>query len=118
MRVLFDQGTPVPIRRYLEAHEVRTVAEQGWSTLKNGELLAAAEAAAFDVLLTTDKNIRYQQNLSQRRIAIVVLGEQQWPRLRSQVRLVQEAINGATVGSYLELDFPAEPKRNDSERGS
>ena len=118
MRVLLDQGTPVPIRRHLEGHEVRTVAQQGWGQLKNGELLAAAEAAAFDVLLTTDKNIRYQQNLSQRRIAIVVLGEQQWPRLRSHVRLVLEAINATTPGSYVEVDFPAEAKPSQPEHGS
>ena len=77
MRVLFDQATPVPIRPHLEGHEVRTATQKGWNTLKNGELLAAAETAGFDVLLTTDKNIRYQQDLSRRKIAIVVLGEQQ-----------------------------------------
>lgn len=118
MRILFDQGTPVPIRRHLEGHEVRTVAQQGWGRLKNGELLAAAETAGFNVLLTTDKNIRYQQNLSARRIAIVVLGEQQWPRLRSHVRLVLEAINAAAPGSYLEVDFPPEAKRSQPEHGS
>jgi hypothetical protein len=71
MRVLFDQAVPVPIRPHLAGHEVRTAAEEGWDTLKNGELLTAAEQAGFDALLTTDKNIRYQQNLSQRKIAIV-----------------------------------------------
>ncbi|HET6217112.1 MAG TPA: hypothetical protein VFE27_08855 [Acidobacteriaceae bacterium] len=60
MRVLFDQATPVPIRSYLKGHEIRTAAQQGWDTLKNGELLAAAEAEGFEVLLTTDKNMRYQ----------------------------------------------------------
>ena len=118
MRVLFDQATPVPIRPHLEGHDVRTAAQEGWDTLKNGELLAAAEASGFDVLLTTDKNIRYQQDLSQRKIAIVVLGEQQWPRLRSHVRLVAEAINLALPGSYTEVDLPAEPKRSRSEHGS
>jgi hypothetical protein len=59
MRVLFDQATPVPIRPHLEGHEVRTASQEGWDTLKNGELLAAAEACGFDVLLTTDKNIRF-----------------------------------------------------------
>ena len=104
MRVLFDQATPLPIRPHLERHEVRTAAQQGWDTLKNGELLAAAESAGFDVLLTTDKNIRYQQNLSERKIAIVVLGQQQWPKLRPHVRLVVEAVNGAMPGSYTEVD--------------
>jgi hypothetical protein len=86
MRVLFDQAAPVPIRPYLEGHEVRTAAQQGWDTLKNGELLAAA--GGFDVLLTTDKNMPYQQNLAGRRIAVVVLGLQQWPGLRPNVRRV------------------------------
>jgi hypothetical protein len=106
MRVLFDQAVPVPIRPHLVGHEVRTAAEEGWDTLKNGELLTAAEQADFDVLLTTDKNIRYQQNLSQRKIAIVVLGQQQWPKLRPHVRLVVEAVNAAVPGSYTEVDFP------------
>jgi hypothetical protein len=78
---------------------------------RNGELLAAAEASGFDVLLTTDKNIRYQQDSSQRKIAVVVLGEQQWPRLRPHVRLVVEAVNAAVPGSYIEVDLPAEPNR-------
>ncbi len=106
MRVLFDQAVPVPIRPHLVGHEVRTAAEKGWDTLKNGELLTAAEQAGFDVLLTTDKNIRYQQNLSQRKIAIIVLGQQQWPKLRPHVRLVVEAVNAAVSGSYIEVDFP------------
>jgi hypothetical protein len=62
MRVLFDQATPVPIRSFLEGHTVSTAAHEGWDRLQNGELLNAAEAAGFDVLLTTDKNMRYQQN--------------------------------------------------------
>jgi hypothetical protein len=74
MLVLFDQGTPVGIRDSLPTHTVRTAHEQGWSTLLNGDLLRVAEQAGFDVLLTTDKNLVYQQNLSEREIAIVVLG--------------------------------------------
>jgi hypothetical protein len=96
----------------LEGDEVRTAAQEGWDTLKNGELLAAAEASGFDVLLTTDKNIRYQQNLSERKIAIVVLGQQQWPRLRPHVRLVVEMVKASRPGSYVEVDLPVEPKRS------
>jgi hypothetical protein len=112
MRVLFDQATPVPIRSYLQGNDVRTAAQQGWDTLKNGELLAAAEADGFDVLLTTDKNMRYQQNLAGRKIAVVVLGLQQWPSLRPHVHRIAEAINAATPGSYSEIDFPSEPRRD------
>src|ERR1022692_4061610 len=103
MRVLFDQATPVPIRPHLEGHEVRTAAQQGWSTLKNGELLSAAEAAGFDLLLTTDKNMRYQQNLAGRKIAVVVLGQQQWPKLRAYVQQIVDAVKTATPGSYMEI---------------
>jgi hypothetical protein len=81
MLVIFDQATPVPIRPYLEGHTARTAAQQGWDKLRNGDLLTAAEEAGFDLFVTTDKHMRYQQNLTSRKIAIVVLGQQQWPKL-------------------------------------
>jgi predicted nuclease of predicted toxin-antitoxin system len=87
MRVLFDQATPVPLRRFLQGHTVSTAAQRGWHKLQNGELLNAAEAAAFDVLITTDKNMRYQQNLTGRKIAIILLSKQQWPELQAHVGL-------------------------------
>jgi len=118
MRVLFDQATPVPIRAYLEGYDVRTAAQQGWDTLQNGELLAAAEADGFDVLLTTDKNMPYQQNLAGRKIAVVVLGLQQWPSLRPNVGRVVEAIKAARPGSYTVNEFPSEPRRSHPEHGS
>lgn len=74
MLVLLDQGTPVPIRRFLIGHTVETAAQRRWDKLTNGELLKVAEEAGFELLVTHDKNIRYQQNLSVRTIAIVVLG--------------------------------------------
>ena len=80
MRVLFDQGTPVPLREALKSHEVATAHERGWSTLKNGELLDAAERGGFVILVTTDLNLKHQQNLMDRRIAIVVLATPSWPR--------------------------------------
>ena len=67
VKVLFDQGTPVPLREFLSGHEVSTAYELGWSTLRNGELLAMAEARGFQVFVTTDTNLRYQQNLQERR---------------------------------------------------
>ena len=69
-------------------------------------MLTAAEDAGFDILLTTDKNMRYRQNLAGRKIAIVVLGRQQWPQLRPHVQRVVEAINAATPGSYTEVEVP------------
>ena len=60
MRILFDQGTPVPLRRYLTSHVVDTAFERGWATLHNGELLDVAEQEGYDLLMTTDQNLRYQ----------------------------------------------------------
>ena len=106
MRILFDQSTPVPIRRHFVGHEIRTATQQGWDKLSNGELLTAAEQNGFDLLLTTDKNLRFQQNLSNRKIAVVVLGRQQWPQPLAYIQLIIEAINRATPGSYIEIDMP------------
>jgi hypothetical protein len=106
MRVLFDQGTPVPIRPFLISHTVRTAAQHHWDTLKNGDLLVAAEDAGFDVFVTTDRNIPYQQNLAGRTIAVVVVGVQQWPALKPHIALVVAAVDGATPGSYTEVEIP------------
>jgi hypothetical protein len=106
MFVLFDQGTPVPIGPFLREHSVQTAAQRGWDKLKNGELLKAAEEAGFDVLVTSDKNIRYEQNLKIHRIAIIVLGNAQWPVLRRHVERVVAAVNAARPGTYCEVDIP------------
>ena len=106
MFVLFDQGTPVPIRPFLKEHTVQTTAQRGRDKLKNGELLKAAQDSKFDVLVTPDKNIRYQQNLTVRTIALVVLGNPQWPILRLQVERVVAAVNAARPGSYTEVKIP------------
>ena len=106
MLILFDQGTPVPIRTFLAGHTVKTAAEQGWSTLLNGKLLDAADTAGFELLVTTDKNFPHQQNLQARRIAIVVIGYAQWPGLKSHVQLVVDAINAAKPRSYTVVDIP------------
>jgi hypothetical protein len=106
MMVLLDQGTPVPIRPFLKQHTVQTASERGWDMLQNGELLKAAEAAGFNVLITPDKNIRYQQNLTVRTVALVVLGNPQWPILRLHVDRVVTAVNAARPGSYTEVEIP------------
>lgn len=107
MLILFDQATPVPIRTYLIDHTVQTAFQQGWDRLTNGDLLNAAEKAGFDLLLTTDKNMRYQQNLTGRKIAILVLGQQQWVLLRPHIQLVVDAVNSATPGCYEEVAIPS-----------
>ena len=106
MRILFDQGTPVPLRRHLTGHQVETAYERGWSRLKNGELLDAAERDGFEVLVTTDANLRYQQRLAGRRIAIVVLTTTSWPRIRRAVDAVIEVIDGVTLSGYVEVTIP------------
>ena len=103
MRVLFDHGTPAPLRRELVGHEVTTAYERGWSALKNGELIAATEAGGFEVLITTDKNLKYQQNLTGRSLAIVVLWTTSWPKIQKSVSRVRAAVDLATKGSYTEL---------------
>jgi hypothetical protein len=102
MRILFDQGVPSPLRPYLQGHDVRTALHMRWDRLRNGELLDAAEAAGFDVFVTTDRNLRYQQNLALRRIAILVLTDAQWPKLRESA-LEAAAITAAAPGSYSEF---------------
>jgi hypothetical protein len=106
MLILFDNGTPAPLRYALRGHVVVEAVERGWDRFVNGQLIAAAEAAGFDLLLTTDKNIRHQQNLAGRKIAFVVLGNQQWPTLRRYVDRVVDAVNAATPGSFTEVDIP------------
>ena len=106
MRVLFDQGTPLPIKRYLTAREVSVSADLGWDCLRNGDLLRVAEKEGYEVLLTTDKNLRYQQNLKERNIAIVVIGHSQWPALQPHVQRVVDAVDAAAPGSYVEVDIP------------
>jgi hypothetical protein len=106
MLILFDNGVPAPLRYALKGHVVVEAIERGWDRLLNGELISIAEAEGFDILLTTDKNIRYQQNLKDRRIAFVVLGNQQWPVLRRYSEEVLAAVNTATPGSYTEVDTP------------
>jgi len=106
VQVLFDQGTPAPLRQFLAHHMVATAFERGWSTLKNGELLQPAELAGFGVLVTTDTNLRYQQNLAARKIAVVVLLTTSWPRIRASSELIVQAVDGATVGSCAEVRIP------------
>ena len=108
MFILFDQSTPVPIRAFLREHTVQTAAQRGWDRLKNGDLLKAAEDAGFEVFLTPDKNIRYQQNLSIRKIAIVVLSNAQWPVLRLHVDRLVTAVNAARPGTYVEIEIPSQ----------
>jgi hypothetical protein len=108
MLILFDHGTPRSVARWLQGHIVVEAIARGWDRLSNGELLKAAEEAGFDLLLSTDKNIRYQQNLKDRRIAIVILGNPQRPAVHRHINRVIAAVNPAIPGSYVEVDIPYE----------
>ena len=106
MKILFDNGTPKPIARSLAGHQVDYARQIGWHELENGELIAKAEEAAYEVLLSTDKNIQYQQNLTGRKIALVVLGNSQWPLVRRYLDRIAAAVDTATSGSFVEVEIP------------
>ena len=108
MRILFDHGTPVPLRQFLQAtHHVETVFERRWHQLRNGDLLRVSEEAAFDVFVTTDQHLREQQNLAGRKIAIVVLLTTNWTLIGRHTDLVITAISHLTPGAFVEVGFPA-----------
>ena len=94
------QGKPVPLRTHFTSHYVSTAYELGWATLKNGELLAAAESNGFEVFVTTDISLAYQQNLSNRKVAIVVLSTTSWPRIQKSVAAIVNVIDAATPNLY------------------
>jgi|SRR6266852_4877128 len=106
MLSLFDQGTPIGIRTILQPYTVRTAAEQGWSTLLNGELLRAAEDAGFDVLLTTDTNLPFQQNLDGRRLASVIVKKNRWKLIRGVLPQIASAVLAAKPGSCTVAEIP------------
>lgn len=106
MRVLFDNGTPRGIAAALQGHIVEEARARGWDSLRNGELLDEAERAGFDVFLTTDRNLRYQQKLTGRTIAIVVLSKGRWKLIRSQLPEIAAAVSAAAPGSFTEVNIP------------
>jgi hypothetical protein len=103
MRILFDQGTPVPLRQHLTRHLVDTAFERGWSTLRNGELLDVTEHERYDLLITTDQNLRYQQQLAARQLAIIVLLSTSWPRIQRRIEAIQAALERVVPGGYEEI---------------
>jgi hypothetical protein len=106
MLILLDQGTPRGIARSLAGHTVKQARVMGWDALENGELLAAAEKAGFDVFLTTEKNIEYQLNLGNRKIAIVALGKARWSLIRPRIAEILAAVNAARPGSFTMVKIP------------
>jgi hypothetical protein len=104
VRILFDHGTPAPLRRGLPGHSVSTAHEMGWSEIDNGSLLAAAEKE-FDAIVTTDQSLRYQQNLTRNRLAILVLPTTNWHQIRGHEKQILAAVNGLRPGDVIQLRF-------------
>ena len=104
MKIPFDHGTPAPLRRALAGHTVSTAYEMGWTELDNGALLKAAETD-FEALITTDQNLRYQQNLTGRRLAILVLPTTSWPKIQAHETEVVAAVNALRSSDVVELSF-------------
>ena len=105
MKILFDQGTPAPLRRYLAEHTVDTAFELGWSDLRNGALLDYAEMDGYQLLLTTDQNLRHQQNLTGRTLAIIVLLVTSWPRIQQRTDDIRAIASQIKPGQYIEVQI-------------
>jgi hypothetical protein len=115
LRILFDKNVPVGVRHFLSGHEVRTFVEMQWHPqLENGELLDACEGAGFDVMVTSDQNIRYQQNLTGRKLALVVLGSNIWPIVRDHSAAITAKVDAATPEShaFIEMALPKRKKKD------
>lgn len=106
MRILFDNGTPRQLGRQLSGHDVEEARERGWDGLSNGELLDRAEETGFEVLITTDQGIQYQQNMSSRRVAVVVLMNTAWPLISRRVEAIRNATESVRPGEVREVSIP------------
>ncbi len=110
MRIFLDNSVPAGLRLYLRHHQVLTAPNQRWERLENGELLKAVEDAGFEVMITSDQNLQYQQNLKNRKIALVVLGSNRWPMLQTLLPEIVAAVDAASAQSYTFVDVPLPPK--------
>lgn len=105
MKVLFDQGTPVPLRRHLLRHRVDTAFERGWAQLRNSALLDRAEEDGYQLLITTDQSLRYQQDLAKRELAVMVLMSTAWPRIRLRTGEIRNLVSEMGPGDYAEVEI-------------
>ena len=103
MRILFDNNTPRPLRRYLTEHTVDTADEKGWARIRNGDLLDSAESDGYDVLITADQSMRYQQNMASRQVAVMVLLSNRWPRVQLRSEEIRDALAGMSPGEVREV---------------
>jgi hypothetical protein len=110
-RILFDENVPEGIRRKLIGHTVKPVPELGLARLTNGDLMDAAEKSGFDVMITTDQNLSYQQNLTGRRLALIVLTTNHWDMIRPNVDRVVAAVEAIQPGGFITVAFARRPPR-------
>jgi len=112
-RVLFDKNVPYPLRQHLSDYQVQTAEDEGWGQISNGELIACAENAGYQIMLTCDQNIQYQQNMARRKISMVVLGSNVWPSVRKKAEEIVAALKRASPGSFefIEIAPPAKRRR-------
>ena len=103
MRVLLDESVPIQVRGALYSHRVSSAVEMGWRGISNGELLDRAEAAGFDLVIVADKNLRHQQNLTKRRIAILELWTNHRPTLEQHFVRIRDRVESAVSGQYVVL---------------
>jgi hypothetical protein len=111
VKVIFDHNTPDGLAQFLPGHEITFCRTMGWAKLGNGFLIATAEKAAFDLMVTCDKNIRYQQNLTSRTISLVELTTNHWPSIRIRYAVILSEVNAAKPGSYAIVNIARLPKR-------
>ncbi len=107
MRILFDHNTPRPLRRHLAEHTVHTADQRGWERLTNGNLLAQADSEGYELLITADQSIPNQQNLSRMQMAVLVLGDNRWPYVRTRIEEIRTTINGIQPGELREVPIPS-----------
>ena len=105
MKILLDECVPWPMRKFLASHECSTAQQRGWGGIKNGDLLRRAEGE-FDLFVTSDQNIRYQQNLAGRKIAILELSTNDLRRILAAVALILSAIETMQPREFRRLEIP------------
>ena len=106
MRILFDHNTPRLLRRHLVGHDVDTAEERGWAALGNGALLDRAEEAGYEVVVTADRGIPYQQDMRRRSLALIVLGANRWPLIEPRIEDIRAALEGIQRGEVREVPIP------------
>jgi hypothetical protein len=113
LRILLDENLPTALSRLIVGHQVTPAFEMGWAGISNGDLIAAAEAEGFEVLITADQNVRYQQNLTGRRLILIVLSTNIWPIIRANPAPILAAVEQVKPGDYVQvtLDRPVRNRR-------